>query len=262
MSVASRNSTINWCPPIHHTVSGPTDPSNTILHSSFVVLIIGSSRGIGKGTALAYARAGASGIILTGRSQEGLQLAEAEVRGVAKHPQVDVLGVPCDVCSDEDLRQLSIKVKEHFGRLDVLVINAGVATKLVTRPDGSRDWPRDITELDLADFRRTFDVNFFGVVSSLKYLLPLVEAAGVRKEPKSGTDIERDGEWESPQSIIIVTSSAIHHYDPKLMAMGYALSKYSAARVSEFAHEGHKGKGVCTFAIQPGGVMTGETQKA
>lgn len=64
-----------------------------------------------------------------------------------------------------------------------------MATKPVTRSDGSEDWPRDIVELDLADFKRTFDVNFFAVVSALKYVLPLVEAAQ-SKSAKSG---EKDG---------------------------------------------------------------------
>jgi NAD(P)-dependent dehydrogenase (short-subunit alcohol dehydrogenase family) len=148
------------------------------------------------------------------------------------------------------MQSLADRVKKLFGRIDALVVNAGVATMPVVRPDGSEDWPRDVVELDLADFRRTFDVNFFAVVSALKYLLPLVEAAGT----KGG---EAVGGWKSPQSVIVVTSSSIHHYDPKLMAMGYSLSKYSAARMTEYVHEAHKEKGVCAFAIQPGSVMTG-----
>lgn len=119
----------------------------------------------------------------------------------------------------------------------------------VERPDGSVDWPRDINELDLKDFRRTFDVNFFGIVDSLKYLLPLVDAAG--------SNSHVDG-WQSPQSVVVVTSSSIHHYDPKLMAMGYSLSKFAAARMTEYVHEGHRERGLCAFAIQPGSVMTGE----
>jgi NAD(P)-dependent dehydrogenase (short-subunit alcohol dehydrogenase family) len=130
------------------------------------------------------------------------------------------------------------------------MVNAGVATMPVSRPDGSQDWPRDVVELDLADFRTTFDVNLFAVAGALKHLLPLVEAVGLMSEEKSE-------DWRSPQAVIVVTSSSIHHYDPKLMAMGYSLSKYAAARLTEYVHEGHKEKGVCAFAIQPGSVMTG-----
>jgi NAD(P)-dependent dehydrogenase (short-subunit alcohol dehydrogenase family) len=158
----------------------------------------------------------------------------------------------CDVTSDEAISKLADALKSEVGYLDVLVINAGVATRPVQRPDGSIDWPRDVGELDLADFRRTFDVNFFAVVAALKFCLPLLEAAG-KVERKGDGQVE----WRSPQSVIVITSSSIHHYDPKLMAMGYALSKFTAARMSEFTHEGHKERGVCSFAIQPGGVMTG-----
>jgi NAD(P)-dependent dehydrogenase (short-subunit alcohol dehydrogenase family) len=253
MSTAFRNPTVYWCEPIHHSVTagGPLDPSTTKLHSPFVAVVIGSSRGIGRATALAYARAGASTIILTGRTQETLSVAVSDVCKAATHPDVDVRGIKGDVCSDVTLENLAEELRESVGRIDALVINAGVATQPLIRPDGTEDWPQDVGELDLADFRRTFDVNLFGVVAALKYLLPLVEAAGTRKAGAV------DGEWNSPQSVIVITSSSIHHYDPKLMAMGYSLSKFAAARMSEYVHEGHKGKGVCAFAIQPGSVMTG-----
>jgi NAD(P)-dependent dehydrogenase (short-subunit alcohol dehydrogenase family) len=250
MSVATRNPTVYWCEPIHHIAEGPTDPSNTTLHHPFVVVILGSSRGIGREMAIAYARAGASGMILTGRSEDTLSAAVSDVRAAATNVTVDVLGVLCDICSDKDLKQLESRVKEHFGRIDVLIINAGVATTPVERPDGTVDWPRDVGELDLEDFRRTFDVNFFAGVAALKYLLPLVEAAAISPDGART-------HWKSPQSVIVVTSSSIHHYDPKLMAMGYSLSKFTAARMSEYVHEGHKDRGVCSFAIQPGSVMTG-----
>ncbi|KAF2099735.1 NAD(P)-binding protein [Rhizodiscina lignyota] len=248
MSTAIRNPTTYWCPPVHHTVSEQTDPSNTTLHKPFVAVIIGSSRGIGRVTGISYARAGASGIVLTGRQQDTLSAAVADVRDAATCPGVDVRGVQCDVCSDADLQRLADEVKQHFGRIDALVVNAGVTTTPLKNPDGTEDWPKTVQQLDLADFRKTFEVNLFAVVGALKYLVPLVEAAGTNAEGGDG--------WQSPQSVIVVTSSSLHNYDPKLMAMGYSLSKYAAARMTEYVHEGHKEKGVCAFAIQPGTVMT------
>jgi NAD(P)-dependent dehydrogenase (short-subunit alcohol dehydrogenase family) len=255
MSTATRNPTVYWCEPIHHSVSadGPLDPTKTKLHSPFIVVIIGSSRGIGRATALAYARAGASTIVLTGRTEETLSVAVSDVRDAAIHPDVDVRGITGDVCSDTALKALADELTQCFGHIDALVINAGVATQPLVRPNGTEDWPQDVGELDLADFRKTFDVNFFGVVTTMKYLLPLLEAAGAKGAL---------GGWKSPQSVIVITSSSIHHYDPKLMAMGYSLSKFAAARMSEYVHEGHKEKGVCAFAIQPGSVMTGMFNRA
>lgn len=223
---------------------GPTNPDNATLNSNFIAVIIGSSRGIGRATALAYARAGAAAIVLTGRTEETLSAAVEDVKKVAKHKDVAVRGILCDVCNDDELQELANEVQKQFGKVDALVINAGVATMPITRPDGSEDWPRDVKELDLADFKRTFDVNFFAVVSAMKFFLPLLENAGKQ-------------DWPSPQAVIVVTSSSIHHFDPKLMAMGYSLSKFAAARMSEYVHEGHKESGVCAYAIQPGSVMTG-----
>ena len=49
----------------------------------------------------------------------------------------------------------------------MLVVNADVATKLVTRPDGSEEWPRDVKELNLGDSRKTIAVNFFAIGRNL-----------------------------------------------------------------------------------------------
>ena len=60
--------------------------------------------------AIAYARASASGIVLTGRSQDTLCAAVSEVRDVATHPNVDIRAVLCEVCSDADLKRLADQI--------------------------------------------------------------------------------------------------------------------------------------------------------
>jgi NAD(P)-dependent dehydrogenase (short-subunit alcohol dehydrogenase family) len=244
MSIATANQTINWCPPIHRTITPSTDPASVTLPPGFVVLITGSSRGIGLATAISYAKAGASSILLTGRDQKSLEAARQAVVGAAKQAgkveDVHVEACVGDVCSEEDIRRLASSIKDKFGKLDALILNAGKANGLVQGADGKRDWPHDVTALDLPDFRQTFEVNFFAGVVAVKYLIPLLDAAGP----------------ESVQSIIWVTSSSIHHYDPKLMAMGYSLSKFTAARFVEYVHEAHQESGITVFGIQPGSVMT------
>jgi NAD(P)-dependent dehydrogenase (short-subunit alcohol dehydrogenase family) len=138
MSTATRNPTVYWCEPIHHSVSadGPLDPAKTKLHSPFIAVIIGSSRGIGRATALAYAKAGASTVILTGRTQETLSAAVSDVRDAATHPDVDVRGIAGDVCSDTALQALKDELMQSYGRIDALVINAGVATQPLVRWNG------------------------------------------------------------------------------------------------------------------------------
>ncbi|KIW06778.1 uncharacterized protein PV09_02462 [Verruconis gallopava] len=244
MSIASANQTINWCPPVHRNVSPSNNPINVTLSPGFVVLITGSSRGIGLATAIAYAKAGASAIMLTGRNKDALNSAKKQVLETAalvdKVQGMQVETFACDVCSEEDTRSIANYIQAKYGKLDALILNAGKANGLVRDADGNMDWPHDASALDLSDFRQTFEVNFFSGVVAIKYFIPLIQAAA------SG----------SPKSIIWITSSSIHHYDPKFMAMGYSLSKFAAARFVEYVHEAHKDKGVTTFGIQPGSVMT------
>jgi len=85
-----------------------------------VVLITGALTGIGRATAVAFAREGAQ-IVVAGRGvEEGERLA-AELR----HMGVDAEFVRCDVRHEDDLRSLIDKTVERFGRLDVAVNNAG-----------------------------------------------------------------------------------------------------------------------------------------
>jgi NAD(P)-dependent dehydrogenase (short-subunit alcohol dehydrogenase family) len=83
-------------------------------------------------------------------------------------------------------------------------------------------------------------VNFFSGVVALKYFVPLLGATGEH----------------SAKGVIWVTSSTIYRYDPKSLAMGYALSKFTAAPFVEYVHEAHSENGVTAFGIQPGSVMT------
>jgi NAD(P)-dependent dehydrogenase (short-subunit alcohol dehydrogenase family) len=243
MSIASANQTINWCPPIHRNVTPSTNPASVTLPPGFVVLITGSSRGIGLATAISYAKAGATTIILTGRKLESLEAAKEQVitaahqAGKVQNAVVDI--VAGDACSEEDTQKLATHIKEKYGKLDVLILNAGKANGLIKFPTtGLMDWPPSAPTLDIPDFRLTFETNFFAGVVACKYLIPLLEAAAP----------------ESPKAVIWVTSSSIHHTDPKLMAMGYSLSKFAAARFVEYVSV--HGKGVQAFGIQPGSVMT------
>ena len=85
-----------------------------------VVLITGASRGIGKATAVALAREGAD-LVLAARGIDGLK--QTESAAVACGVSVEV--VPTDVTSEQQIEALFTRAMERFGRLDVLVNNAG-----------------------------------------------------------------------------------------------------------------------------------------
>ena len=90
-----------------------------------VVLITGASRGIGRETALHYARAGASVAIV---ARTGDALNETRDIIVAAVPDADVFVFTADVRDIESVRSAVDGVLGHFGKLDILIANAGAIT--------------------------------------------------------------------------------------------------------------------------------------
>lgn len=86
-----------------------------------VALITGAGRGIGKGIALAFAREGAT-LVLTSRSTDQLEAVSAEAASISRAP---ALVHAADVTCEEHVDSLFARVKSEFGRLDLLVNNAG-----------------------------------------------------------------------------------------------------------------------------------------
>ena len=117
-----------------------------------VVLVTGGTSGIGKATAIAFANAGAK-VVLTGRREkEGKEVA-AEITktgGIAAFIQADV-------SKDADVQKAVDFVLSTHGRLDVAFNNAGV--EIVGPLD-------QVTE---EQYRRTFDINVWGVLNSMKH---------------------------------------------------------------------------------------------
>lgn len=115
-----------------------------------VVLITGASRGIGAASALRFAEAGARGIVVNYHANR--EAAEEVVREVEKRGSTG-LAVRADISDPADSRRLVETALGRFGRLDVLVANAGV-------------WPprdRMITELDEEQWNETIRINVNGV---------------------------------------------------------------------------------------------------
>src|ERR1700761_1098056 len=118
-----------------------------------VVLITGALTGIGRATALAYARQGAS-LVVSGRHPgPGAELAQ-ELTGLG----ADAEFVPADVRHDHDLQVLIDRTLERFGRLDVAFNNAGT--------EGS---PGPVTGITGDSYAENFDTNVLGTLLSLKH---------------------------------------------------------------------------------------------
>ena len=126
-----------------------------------VVIVTGASAGIGQALALHLARQGAK-VAVAARRAERLEQVEAECRSLG----AETLVVPTDVSDEAQCKALVEKTVAAFGKLDMLINNAGLA---VTALFG------DLPDLDL--FRHTVDVNFYGAVNCTYYALPFLKQA-------------------------------------------------------------------------------------
>jgi len=130
--------------------------------SSPVVLITGALTGIGRATAVAFAREGARVVVSGRREQEGKKL-EKELRELG----AEVEFVKTDVRHDDDIRALVDKTVARFGRLDIAVNNAGT--------EGLRG---PVTEQTAESYAATFDTNVLGVLLSMKHELRVMLPQG------------------------------------------------------------------------------------
>lgn len=110
----------------HRDVYPAVSISNTQNSASGkVVLITGASRGIGKHLALSWAEAGALGIVITSRKISDLHGVVDEINK-ASSGNTKVLALAVEVTKDEDVKNVFEKAKEKFGKMDVVIANAGI----------------------------------------------------------------------------------------------------------------------------------------
>jgi NAD(P)-dependent dehydrogenase (short-subunit alcohol dehydrogenase family) len=127
-----------------------------------VVLITGALTGIGRATALAFAREGAR-VVVSGRRDDAGEALAKELRALG----TEAAYVRADVRNDDDVRKLVDATVSRFGRLDVAVNNAGT--------EGT---PGPVTEQSKESYAATFDTNVLGTILSMKHELRVMQAQG------------------------------------------------------------------------------------
>src|ERR1700693_1425289 len=118
-----------------------------------VILITGALTGIGRATAVAFAKEGATVVVSGRREAEGKAL-ESELRSFG----AEAAFVLADVRHEDDVRNLVEQAVGRFGQLDVAVNNAGTEGQ-----------PGPLTEQTAETYASTFDTNVLGTVLSLEH---------------------------------------------------------------------------------------------
>ena len=142
-----------------------------------VAVITGAGRGIGKAIALAYAKAGAD-IVCAARTETEILKTVNEISGLG----AKAIAVKTDVTCFESVQNMIEKAEECFGGIDILVINAGV------------NYDREnIENSNLADFKSTMDVNFYGAYYCAHSAIPFLKKRGAGKIITIGSGLGHRG---------------------------------------------------------------------
>jgi NAD(P)-dependent dehydrogenase (short-subunit alcohol dehydrogenase family) len=185
-----------------------------------VVLITGALTGIGRATALAFAREGAQIVISGRRDEEGQKLID-ELRNLGAEAEF----VRSDVRHEDDVRSLVDKTVVRFGRLDVAVNNAGTEGQ-----------PGPVTEQSADSYAATFDTNVLGTLLSMKHELRVMLAQGSGSIVNISSTYGRGG--VAGASIYVASKHAVE-----------GLTKAAALEVAE--------AGVRVNVVAPGPIDTG-----
>ncbi len=127
-----------------------------------VALITGASKGIGFETALHLVEEGAS-VAICARNENHLKVA---ANLIFEKTGVEVLHIPADVTKEEDCKRIVTLAFEHYGRLDIIVNNAGTSAAQSFDQVGTAAWQHDL------------DLKLFGVIHCSRYAIPYMRQTG------------------------------------------------------------------------------------
>lgn len=180
------------------------------------VLITGASRGIGAEAGRVFAAAGAN-VALVARSR-------AQIDALAAELGAQAMAIACDVSDYSQVEQAVAACVDRFGRVDVLIGNAGVIDPI-----------SHLAKADPAEWGRAIDINLKGVFHGMRAVLPVMRAAG------GGT-------------VLTVSSGAASN--PVEAWSHYCASKAGAKMLTECLHLEESHHGIRAMGLSPGTVAT------
>jgi NAD(P)-dependent dehydrogenase (short-subunit alcohol dehydrogenase family) len=182
-----------------------------------VVLVTGASQGLGKALALAYAEEGAK-VVINSRNESSIKPVAEEVEGKG----AEVLALEADVSDGTDVQRLIDAAIERFGKIDVLVNNAGVLGPRVA----IEEFPED-------EWRRVIDANLTGPYLVSKAVIPHMPEGGSIINVVSGVSIQGRAEWGA-----------------------YSVSKFGIEGLTQILATELEKRGIRVNAVDPGGMRT------
>jgi NAD(P)-dependent dehydrogenase (short-subunit alcohol dehydrogenase family) len=183
-----------------------------------VAIVTGASSGLGRAIATAFAAEGAK-VVLVARRAEVLEELAAAIRGQGG----EALTVPTDVTQEPAVIALFARTVDTFGRVDIVVNNAGVPSKTPTE------------ETTLADWREVMDVNLTAVFLVSREALKVMKAQGGGR---------------------IINMGSISAISPRPHSAAYTASKFAVEGLTRSLTLDGRAYGVVASVIQPGSTAT------
>ena len=183
-----------------------------------VTLVTGASQGLGKALALAFAGEGAR-VVVNARSEESVRPVAEEIEATG----AEVLAAAGDVSKSTDVERMVNETVGRFGKIDVLVNNAGLLGPRVR----IEEYPED-------EWRRVIDANLSGPFLVSKAAIPHLPQGGSIINVVSGVSVEGRTEWGA-----------------------YSVSKFGVEGLTQILAAELAGRGVRVNAVDPGGMRTG-----
>jgi NAD(P)-dependent dehydrogenase (short-subunit alcohol dehydrogenase family) len=203
---------------------------STKSYEGLVAMVTGGTSGIGRATAIEFARLGAKVVVTGRREKEG-----ADTVALIKQAGGDGLFVRADFSNEDDVKRSVDLTLKTFGRLDVAFNNAGV------------EHFSPIAETSVADYRRVFDINVLGVLLSMKH-----QSAGMLKT----------GNGKITPGGAIVNNSSIVGQIGFANASVYVASKHAVDGLTRSAAMEWAKAGIRVNSVAPGAIQTDMVDRA
>lgn len=182
-----------------------------------VILVTGASQGLGRALTTAYAREGAK-LMINARSEESIAPVAEEVHQMG----AEIVSVAADVTRDEDVQRMVGETVSRFGRIDVVVNNAGLLGPRVK----IEEYPQD-------EWRSVIDANINGPFLVSREAIPHMQEGASIVNVVSGVSVEGRPRWGA-----------------------YSVSKFGVEGLTQILAAELEERGIRANAVDPGGMRT------